>query len=188
MLFVHTALAMVELRAMVRSMSADQFRQQLGPLALVEQRADLVLRTAPERESGEVGPTSLTQPELIMAKMLLLAIETADLHVTTLPPMRSHDEITVGRQPDSDLVIDHDSVSKRHAVLRWDDRMEQCTLEDLGSTNGTFVNTDQPITREVVLEDGDIVSFGDLAFWFLYTGTLYARLLNPRVSVRPPPR
>ncbi|MBW2528295.1 MAG: FHA domain-containing protein [Deltaproteobacteria bacterium] len=179
---------MEELRAMARSLSADEFRHQLGPLALIEQRSDLAVAPAPGRTSGEVGPTSLTQPELIMAKMLLLALETADLQVTTLPPMRSTDELSVGRQPDCDLVIDHDSVSKRHAILRWDDHNEQGTLQDVGSTNGTFVNTDQPIQREVVLEDGDMVSFGDVAFWFLHTGTLYGRLLNPRLSVRPPPK
>jgi FHA domain len=177
---------MKDLRAMATSLSADAFRRQLGPMALVEQRAALAAGTDLRVSSGEVGPTSLTQPELIMARMLLLAIETEDLHVMTLPPMRSRDELTVGRQPDCDLVIDDESVSKRHAVLRWDDRMDQTTLQDVGSTNGTFINTAQRITREVVLEDGDIVSFGDVAFWFLHTGTLYARLLNPRLSVRPP--
>lgn len=181
-----TALSMDELRAMARSLTADQFRQQLGPLALVEQRADVARDADPAHASEEVGPTSLSHPELIMAKMLLLAIETADLHVTTLPPMRSRDELTVGRQPDCDLFIDHESVSKRHAVLRWDDHMGRCTLRDLDSTNGTFINTGRRISREVVLEDGDIVGFGDVAYWFLHTGTLYARLLHPRVSVRPP--
>ena len=45
---------------------------------------------------------------------------------------------TIGRSPDNDLTINHPEVSRHHARLTWNGR--QFSIEDLGSTNGTFVN------------------------------------------------
>jgi hypothetical protein len=66
-------------------------------------------------------------------------------------------EITLGRE-DTDLVFEDDGeVSRRHAVLRAaGGRVE---IEDLGSTNGTFVN-DNRITGPTVLSSGDKVRVG----------------------------
>jgi hypothetical protein len=181
-------LSLKELRAMARTLSAGVFLQQLGPLALVERpSAEALLSDAPGRKAGEMGPTSVVHTELVMARMLLLALETEDLQVATLPPLRSEDELRVGRQPDCDLVIDDESVSKRHAVLRWDESKQRCTLQDEGSTNGTFVNTVSRIVGEIELHDGDIVSFGDVAFWFLLSKTLHSRLSRASSSIAPPP-
>jgi hypothetical protein len=182
-------LSLKELRAMARTLSPSVFLQQLGPLALVERpAAETLLTGSPSRKPGEIGPTSVVHPELVMARMLLLALETEDLQVATLPPLRSEDELRVGRQPDCDLVIDDESVSKRHAVLRWHADAQRCTLEDEGSTNGTFVNTVSPIEGETELHDGDIVCFGDVAFWFLLTKTLHSRLARTATSLAPPAR
>ena len=73
------------------------------------------------------------------------------------------DEITLGRGPDCDIQVDRDSVSRRHArVFRVN---EQWMGEDLGSTNGSYVN-DTPITR-AVLRDGDFLKIGSVIFKFL---------------------
>ncbi|MCE9580256.1 MAG: sigma 54-interacting transcriptional regulator [Deltaproteobacteria bacterium] len=48
----------------------------------------------------------------------------------------SHGEVVIGRGADCDVVIDHRSLSRRHAVLRAG---APVTVEDLGSTNGTRV-------------------------------------------------
>ena len=174
---------------MARTLSPSVFLEQLGPLALVERpSAEALLTDTASRKAGEMGPTSVVHAELVMARMLLLALETEDLQVATLPPLRSVDELRVGRQPDCDLVVDDESVSKRHAVLRWDETAHRCTLQDQGSTNGTFVNTVSKIEGEVELHDGDIVSFGDVAFWFLLTKTLHSRLSRATTSIAPPPR
>ena len=74
------------------------------------------------------------------------------------------DEIVVGRGSDCDIQIDRDSVSRRHArVYRVD---EQWFVEDLGSTNGSYIN-DVPIQRSP-LRDGDFVKIGSAIFKFLY--------------------
>ncbi len=47
-------------------------------------------------------------------------------------------ETTIGRKPHNDIVIDHLAVSSQHAVLRSDH--DELWVEDLKSTNGTYVN------------------------------------------------
>jgi pSer/pThr/pTyr-binding forkhead associated (FHA) protein len=64
----------------------------------------------------------------------------------------------VGRHPDNDFSIEHDTISSVHCeiVLRDDGVI----LRDLESTNGTFVN-DEPV-REVQLSPGQVVRLGDV--------------------------
>lgn len=61
--------------------------------------------------------------------------------------MEGVDELTVGRAPDNELVIEDSSASKRHAMLRWDAANNRCTLQ-FGSTNGTFLNASVHIRRD----------------------------------------
>jgi predicted component of type VI protein secretion system len=66
------------------------------------------------------------------------------------------DRITIGRAPDNMIQIEDPSVSGRHAQLSLiDDRYQ---LKDLGSTNGTRVNS-ETIT-DVFLRVGDRIRFG----------------------------
>ena len=46
-------------------------------------------------------------------------------------------EITIGRSPNTDIQIDNLTVSKQHARLI--EQKDQYALEDLNSTNGTFL-------------------------------------------------
>lgn len=70
-----------------------------------------------------------------------------------------HGPVIVGRSPSADIVIGAGYVSARHA--RFSLMGQNLFVEDLGSTNGTTVN-DQPITDPVALNDGDIVTIGDV--------------------------
>ena len=56
-----------------------------------------------------------------------------------------------------------DSVSSRHASIRWDGR--RYMLKDLGSSNGTYLN-DRRIFNEVPLRVNDVIRFGDSSFVF----------------------
>ena len=62
--------------------------------------------------------------------------------------------ISIGRAADSHIVIDNPAVSARHARVYREGN--QFVLEDLNSTNGTFVN-DRPIARHTLVEGDAIV-------------------------------
>ena len=72
-------------------------------------------------------------------------------------------EHTVGRLSDLDVPIEADSVSRRHARFMRSDAGWR--VEDLSSTNGTFVNELKVTKTE--LKDGDTVRFGEAIFKFL---------------------
>jgi pSer/pThr/pTyr-binding forkhead associated (FHA) protein len=74
--------------------------------------------------------------------------------------------VTIGRLPDNMIVIDNPAVSGRHArVLREGNHY---VVEDLRSTNGTFVN-EKPIARHTLLE-GDVVLVGKHSILFTLAG------------------
>ena len=66
------------------------------------------------------------------------------------------DRTTVGRRPYNDVVIDNLAVSGEHALFRLASGI--VSVEDLGSTNGVYVNGQAVSTS--VLRDGDIVEIG----------------------------
>jgi two-component system, cell cycle response regulator len=70
----------------------------------------------------------------------------------------------VGRGADNQVVLDGDSVSRRHA--HFEQRTNAWLVVDDGSTNGTYCN-DEQISREVVLKNGDRVKIGPTIFKFL---------------------
>jgi hypothetical protein len=83
--------------------------------------------------------------------------ETADVH-----PLLD-DELVIGRDPKSGVVISDGSVSSRHArIVRTP---EGFVIEDLQSRNGTFVNGERIVERRV-LADNDVVRFGRVILTF----------------------
>jgi len=72
-----------------------------------------------------------------------------------------HSPTRVGRGADNQIVLDGDSVSRRHAQFRQ--KGDAWVIVDDGSTNGTYCN-DEQITREVVLKNGDRVKVGPTIF------------------------
>jgi two-component system cell cycle response regulator len=75
----------------------------------------------------------------------------------------TREEHSIGRLPELDIPVETDSVSRRHA--RIVSKPDGWYVEDLGSTNGTFVN-DERVERRV-LKDGDIVRVGEAVLKFL---------------------
>ena len=72
---------------------------------------------------------------------------------------RFHQDITtVGRTNGNDLIISGLSVSRRHARLWFADGLWY--VDDVGSSNGTRINNVR-LFQAVVLNDGDIINFGD---------------------------
>ena len=65
--------------------------------------------------------------------------------------------VVIGRSADCDVILNDNYLSSRHARLANDDG--ELTLEDLGSTNGSYVN--QELVRgRVQLQRGDVVQLG----------------------------
>jgi len=65
-------------------------------------------------------------------------------------------EIVVGRSSDLEMVLVEDMVSRKHARIFWDE--DQICIEDLGSTNGTFVNGEK--IKQTGLKEGDRILIG----------------------------
>ena len=86
-----------------------------------------------------------------MARMLL---SLEGVVIKEVPLVKEH--TTFGRRPYSDVVIDNLAVSGEHAAVRLNG--SEAVVEDLQSTNGTYVNG-VPVTRHL-LQDGDVVEIG----------------------------
>jgi FOG: FHA domain len=71
-------------------------------------------------------------------------------------PLRPNREIVIGRSSDLDMVLVEDMVSRKHAKIVTDGRA--VSIQDLGSTNGTFVNGEK--IRSMQLKDGDRILVG----------------------------
>lgn len=67
-------------------------------------------------------------------------------------------EIIVGRDPISDILLDDETASARHARLSY--HHGQWWVEDLGSMNGTFINQ-QKVSIPTVLATGDDLQCGN---------------------------
>ncbi|MBN2192460.1 MAG: DUF4388 domain-containing protein [Polyangiaceae bacterium] len=71
-------------------------------------------------------------------------------------PLEEGKEVVVGRSSDLDMVLVEEMVSRRHARILM--KAGIITIQDLGSTNGTFVNGEK--IRQTNLQEGDRVLIG----------------------------
>lgn len=71
-------------------------------------------------------------------------------------PLKSDREIIIGRSSDLDMVLVEDMVSRKHAKIST--HSSQVIIQDLGSTNGTFVNGEK--IKRVRLREGDRILIG----------------------------
>lgn len=79
-------------------------------------------------------------------------------------PMAQHESLYVGRDPGCDIRFDltaDDVVSRSHALIEWDEESDppRCTVTDLLSSNGTYVDGDV-IEAVTPLIDGSLIEFG----------------------------
>ncbi|MEO5726943.1 MAG: GGDEF domain-containing protein [Byssovorax sp.] len=77
-------------------------------------------------------------------------------------------DIECGRVMQTDIPLDDDAVSRKHARFAWTG--SSYIVRDLGSTNGTFVNDVN--VRERTLADGDQIKIGRTIFKFIYGGNV----------------
>jgi pSer/pThr/pTyr-binding forkhead associated (FHA) protein len=71
-------------------------------------------------------------------------------------PLKADKQIVIGRSSELDMVLVEDMVSRKHAKIMIS--AGNITIEDLGSTNGTFVNGEK--VKQARLKEGDRILIG----------------------------
>jgi pSer/pThr/pTyr-binding forkhead associated (FHA) protein len=102
----------------------------------------------------------LTQPLPSVAMLQYYSISDSRPERVTLDAF----PFIVGRSETAELTVDSARVSREHA--RFDRQDARYVLEDLGSTNGTFVNG-KKISGQIELTDGDLIAVADIEITFL---------------------
>jgi hypothetical protein len=100
-------------------------------------------------------PAPKRQPRVSRKRANNLVVTSGPLSGTVIPLGSA--PITIGRAPDSTLVVDDEYASARHARLFQHDG--QWVAEDLGSTNGTWIGKTR-LTAPTVLQMGQSLRVG----------------------------
>ncbi len=111
------------------------------------------MRSLPAGFAGSISSYYLSQPPRLVVRLKGRPLKTYSLSAA---------ELTIGRLPDNDIVIDNLSVSRAHAAVSADG--DEYRVRDLASKNGTLLNG-APVTS-APLADGDVITIGkyDLLF------------------------
>lgn len=147
---------------------------------------------------GSTNGTSLTQPGKRISRAPISSNDVVFFGSLRMPAARlmegklnlgqkAHDSIqftaetmVFGRHPGCDKVLSNPSVSARHARLTRHGSGYQ--LEDLGSSNGTYVNG-QRIDRPTTVKAGDIIGLGTYTFKIDDHGNLEQKNLQGNVTL-----
>lgn len=104
-----------------------------------------------------------------MAKIIV----TLDDNLIEVVPL-SKERMTLGRRPYNDIVVDNLAVSGEHAALQAIG--SEYYIEDLGSTNGTYINSKK--VKRQILRTGDTLEIGTYTIRYVHDATAS----NPSVS------
>ena len=112
-------------------------------------------------EHGTLGPAAAGGEARPPAPPAVLAIRREGL------PVRAYVVVaqgaTLGRSLGSDIVLADAAVSRRHCRIAWDGNSYY--VEDLGSSNGTRVNSQR--VQRTPLQHGDLIQVGDQMLEFI---------------------
>jgi pSer/pThr/pTyr-binding forkhead associated (FHA) protein len=81
-------------------------------------------------------------------------------------PLKTDKQIVIGRSSELDMVLVEDMVSRKHAKIQVSNG--NITIEDLGSTNGTFVNGEK--VKQARLKEGDRILIGTSILKLIHQG------------------
>jgi pSer/pThr/pTyr-binding forkhead associated (FHA) protein len=118
--------------------------------------------TPPPAEPDETASTARIQRHRAVPRVARLAV-VYPRALARVHPL-DEDAVTVTRQAATErsLVLAHATVSRRHAVIRWDPAAGRHTLADLDSRNGTWLDGQPVHALPPFLDDGAVLRFGDV--------------------------
>jgi len=125
--------------------------------------------TGPGAPPFSPPPAAGKPPEMVEAggtRVIARAPKHLAMLVDKARPDNKYDlkgTVNIGRARDSQVVLDHPTVSRQHAWIKAEG--EEFVIFDVGSANGTFVN-DEQVEAPRRLQNGDVVRFGDAEFVF----------------------
>ncbi len=111
------------------------------------------VRSIPSDYAGSISSFYLSQPPRLVVRLKGRPLKTYPF---------AGAEMSVGRLPENEIVIDNLSVSRKHAAIT--SRTDGYVLRDLGSKNGTLLN-DRPVS-EAKLSSGDVIMIGKYEILF----------------------
>ncbi len=162
----------------------DAARFEQAEAALVAELKNVIRENASQRGWGLVGPPEVEffsdpklkkgdfacEASLVEGPEKVEPVAAPERHVTLVVHEDGHERsvplaagvTTIGRLPDSQVVLKDKGASRRHAQIRLKD--DDATLTDLGSTNGTRLNGQTIQSRP--LHDGDRITIGTTVLEF----------------------
>lgn len=109
------------------------------------------------RDLRQVAPVEPAQPRSKYGRLVVAEAGRSRLTPGTVFTLQA--VTSMGRKPSNTIVLDDDFVSGEHSLISWRDG--RAWLEDVASTNGTFLNETE-ITRPTPISEGDIIGIGDV--------------------------
>lgn len=115
------------------------------------------------RQRSEIPATVVMKPQLLRAFHPALISKEKTLYPDIILKEK---EMMIGKlRGIADICLESERVSRVHARIIQDEK--GCSVVDLGSTNGTYVNGEQIKDRQkIYLEDGDEIRFADRSYLF----------------------
>ncbi len=145
------AVLIAELETVVTESAKENGWRLAGPVSIH-------VRTDPGIPRGVLGCTGTVASGPLPAWSQLIADDgSAVLNIAM-------NRVLIGRGLDCDIRIANEQVSRHHAIVFLE--QDSVRLDDLGSSNGTFVNHAKVIGDPIVLRPGDNVLLGDLSFTY----------------------
>jgi pSer/pThr/pTyr-binding forkhead associated (FHA) protein len=109
------------------------------------------------RDLRQVAPAETVQVKSKYGKLVIVEPGRSRIAPGTVYTLQA--VTSFGRKPSNTVVLDDDFVSGEHSLVSWRDG--RAWLEDVASTNGTFLNETE-ITRPTPIAEGDIIGVGDV--------------------------
>jgi hypothetical protein len=146
--------------------------ERSGEVAVAAAEAALAAKAAESEGGDRAGDRSLGRRRVLDGQPTVAAsppfVEAPPELVTVAGPTPGKvfslttDRVSLGRLPESDVLLSDPGASRRHAEIRHEDG--NWVIVDLGSTNGTMVN--EATVGERPLQDGDRITIGHTVLEF----------------------